>query len=936
MFFPFERLMDKELFPNKEGMDIEPVQLQFEVYVRLVLGIAYDRCRQLWEEYLSDKDRDILDRALKIDDVSVKRTVSGRVYHICVAKYSERLASWFMENGQSLEITQLLPYVGYKEEDVRPILNNLSKTILLGEYRWNLLLMIDTIQKICPDDEILDYLQLAVIPVTIYIEMRNKNGHNLTVGYKRTLKKIRKWLQEQSDPIFSKDLKNSCEVVIPVEWDNSGLVHCAIRRGKDLDKGIINEDFLQRKNLAVESVKYTDELKNTLYIRMPMKKIGKKQYFRISPFINIKESNDGFMEAQYGMLLKNTLGGEFLYRNIQVTNYLGDKEMISGEYLPEEEIVYFERRYCFSVNSAKEIMSSRMKTIGERTKLFVSRHPEFQSVINVRLPFSYYCVIDEKGKNLIEQLQQKQSGVYFIFLTGHGGLGKTHLVMNLLRTKYHASYCAKADEIRFDQVMFLSAKRNSMQISTGTIEMNLDHDIEDYKSMILLLGEHLLSEKMRICCNNSLEQLEQELIKSGKKQLIIIDDLDTMEFEEQKKVCRFFERYKNENHRVLITSRVVPAAITSLISSQTPITLHPLNKEKSFEFCRQYIKDKKLGMGEISAREMEDIHKITNGVPLNLVMVIHLKMQGYSEESLYRHSKMMMEESTRFIFQHVLEALKEDARRTFGMMSRFGRMINSQDCMRVIGYDILRLLVPSLSKDEYATAIEELAFYSIIDKEEGKNIYLRNTDFLKDADEISLNPDSQSILEYVRKDPQEWQIAIRNKQTLLERILQVAKDWDRSGDDTKQKWASSCAQIALSSGYDRYINEHNRIEWQNLKMGEESDIIDELRQQVAKLLQHNPETEKSVKLLADRYFRVLETLGRCHNRWSENKDQIGQAFTTCADIMMGIYNNVNPGVDEQMDEIEERLKKCYCDFQNSVNECVSEKCEQTLRNCGVL
>ena len=941
MFFPFEELRDKELFqeafPQKAKMDLEPIQMQFEVYVRLVLGIAYDRCRQLWEEFPADKDRDILDRALKIDDPSVKRSLSGWIYQLCVSKYSDGLASWFKENNQSSEITQLLPDDRYKEGDVKPILKNSKYTTTLGEYQWNLLLMIDTIQKICPDDETLDYLQRAVIPITIYIEMRNRNGHNLTTGHISTMKKIRKWLQEQGDPLFSKDFKNSCEVVMPVEWDNRGEVQCVIWRGKVMDKGMINADVLHRKNLAVESVKYTDEFQNTLYIRMTIKRTGKIQYFRISPFINIKENEEIFMDVHFGMLLRNTIGGEFLYRKIQVTNYEGNQNMISGEYLSEEEIIYFEQKYCFSVNSAKEIISSRMKLIGDGTKLFISRHPEFQSVIDLSRQFTYYSVIDAEGNSRIGQLQKKRSGVCFIFLIGHGGLGKTHLVLHLLRTRYHASYTVKGDEIRFNQVMFLSAKRNSMQISTGTIEMNLDHDIKDYESMISLLGEQLLTEKTKNSCKGSLKQLENELIKTGSKQLIIIDDLDTMEFEEQKKVCRFFERYKNENHRVLITSRVVPVAISSLVSNQTTVPLQPLNEERSLEFYRHYINGKKRNMEDISAQEIKKIYKITKGIPLNLVLVIHLKMQGYDEESLYSQAKITMEESTRFIFQHVLNALEEQTRRTFSMMRRLCKMSNSQNNMGVIGYDILRLLVPSLSKDEYEAAIGELEYYSIIEKADNDNIYLRYPEILNDTDEMALNLDSQSILEYVQKDPKKWQIAIGSKQTLLDWMLPVAKDWEHSGDSVKQKWAASCAQIALSPKYVEFIiSEYVRIEWKRLKMGPEIDIIDELKQQIDNLEQLNPETEKSIKLLTDRYYIVLQTLDRCHYRWPKNKDQIDHAFATCADVMMGIYKNENPDVDGQMEEIEERLKKSYCDFRNDVDQCISERCEDILRDSGVL
>ena len=57
-----------------------------------------------------------------------------------------------------------------------------------------------------------------------------------------------------------------------------------------------------------------------------------------------------------------------------------------------------------------------------------------------------------------------------------------------------------------------------MQVVIGDIEMNLDHDIEDYESMIILLSEKLLNKQTRKYCKNMLSKLEDALIK------IIIDN----------------------------------------------------------------------------------------------------------------------------------------------------------------------------------------------------------------------------------------------------------------------------------------------------------------------------------------------------------------------------------------------------------------------------
>lgn len=933
MIYPFVDLMEMEADPPSAGFDVAPVILQFETYVRFVMGVAFDRCRQLRDRLRSSDHLSLLDNVLQIHEKNSARVTSGQVQDKCLSKYRSNFITWCKRNGHT-ELINYIPEPGNQKRTANCILIKQRKTITLGEYLWNIILLIETIQKLYPEDKVLPFLERSVLAISIYVEMRNKFAHDLTEGHRKKLLALREWLQEQGDPVFAEEgSDNCCSLIGPREHENGNII-CSFLLNQTSKKGVLPYDFLHRKDLIVEYRKPSCEFEDALFLRIPRSGTGKEQYFRLSPFITVKKNMQRLKNAEYGMLLNNTLSGEYRYRNIRITSpdYNKYGALPDDPYLQtsEENIHEFDKEYCFFIPSASENISNKMKIIGDKTYLYISRHPEFNTAINQNKPFPYYPVMDDEGKKRMEQLQKSQSGISFIFLTGHGGLGKTHLVLHLLRTKYNTFYSPKNNDLRFDQIVFLSAKQTSMQVNAERIETNLDHDIEDYQSMIYLLAELLLNEQILKQCSRNLTALETELINNRKKQLIFIDDLDTLKMDEQKKICIFFNRFKSEDHRVTITSRVVPPMLSSLVAQQTTIMLHPLNQKQSLAFCRKYKSEGQLIIDRIAESEADNIHRITGGIPLNLVLLLHLMQQAYSREQLYKQAQILIKNSTNFIFEHILEALDDKTRRTLGILIRFEKTINLRNQASSIGFYTLRLLVPSLSDNEYASAIDELEYYAITAKSDDNIIYLRSDVFLELTDDITLNADSQSIIRYVEQKPEKWRLALDDLPLFLNYILNISRDWKNSGDKDERKWANNSAQIALSPQYQNYIFPHTRNEWRNLFIEPGTNIIDQLAQRVEKLQKHDPETETAISLLQDRYYRVLDTLEQCEKYWTDNRELIDRAFTLCASVLQGLYNNRNPRVDEIIGEADDRLHRCYYQFAQNVNEKVSPTCEQLL------
>lgn len=929
MIYPFVELLEAENDPPEEGFDIAPVVLQFEAYMRIVVGIAYDKCRQLREQVVGSEAQEGLDRALRIQDRPEKPFYYdySPVFKTCIDQWYPLLASWCQERGCREILECLSDMEELHRKNARSILARQPKTISLGEYWFNILRMLDALQKAVPDDEILDFLRRAVLAADIYVHIRNRAGHDLTPGQRDILKKLREWLESQGDPVFSKEgSKHSCTLIAPQKWSSQEEnVTCSALTDQSLTRAYVPKGLLMRRDLVGEQREAGRELEDTLFIRMPIQNI-QKAYFRVSPFFTAENVEKGLKKAGYGMLLNNTPGGTYRYARIRL-------EEVRSEYLSgsagSDAHTPFGSAGCFFVDSTVERTPSKLMPIGSKAHLYASRHPEFFRAMDPKKPFPYYQVLSEEDGRRIAQLQTQQSAVHLIFVTGHGGLGKTHLVLHLLRSKYNNTYAPQRMDIRFDQILFLSAKRASMQIAYGNIDANLDHDIEDYEGTIRLLAKLLLKKEELEYCADELDQLANALIGNAKRQLVIFDDLDTLDINEQVKVCQFLDRFKSENHRILITTRVVPPSVSSIISQQTIIALRPLNVERSLEFCQQYIREEGLKVQGDLVSNAKRIHQVTNGVPLNLVLLLHRMQHGYSEELLYEQIERQSEECTRFIFQHILSVLELPAKYTLGVLGRFGKLLH----LSVLSADILHLLLPSLSSDEYKRALKDLEYYALIDCSEDQRIYLRIAVNLESSDEIEISSDSLSILESVEKESVKWSHAMGDTRRLLEYLLEIAKAWNQSDDPVKKEWASNCANVVLDSQYREELSEDREIAWKDLRTRPSRSAIDELIMRVENLSSHDPGTENSVRLLLDRYNQVLNVLDNCVSYWEGHQMEIRRAFELCIEDLYDLYSN--PNVGEQavflLDQPQKRLYQCYNNFLDHAGEIgLSERCKNIL------
>ena len=105
MFYPITLLGDDEQAPNAK-FDVEPVVLQFELYVRFVMAVAYDRCRQL----LDREDRAGLRTALAAGVTPEPLPLSPRpleeeTYRACVRAWGESMKEHCPELAGCLNMT---------------------------------------------------------------------------------------------------------------------------------------------------------------------------------------------------------------------------------------------------------------------------------------------------------------------------------------------------------------------------------------------------------------------------------------------------------------------------------------------------------------------------------------------------------------------------------------------------------------------------------------------------------------------------------------------------------------------------------------------------------------------------------------------------------------------------------------------------------------
>lgn len=797
---------------------------QYEYYCRFCTALLYDLCLR-W----GDSDRQPADRR------AAYRRCLEYPYGGAAGEEEEPLAGLrdlLARLLRELKVTELEDATlqswlssyekGSGEGSVARLFCRSSKAVTDGGYLWYSVYLYRLLQEEPPLQPVLPQLRNMLFGMAAFVAMRGVDAHmRLNDGYYATLRSLRRWLRDRNDPVFG---DGACSLLIPIRKTPDGeWLCCQLRPGSLPTQCRISCEKLQRSGLPQEN----DYLHGSLYLRMdsegPLQRFCDQymqSYFRLSPLLTVRREStlqDYFMRPlTHGIFAHVLRSPNEEYRYFPIYSYDEQPGPVALDEL--------DSRHCFVFRADSRHQSRippRANVLlnpggrGEGIVINESRNPDFVNALNPDRKLVYYPVIRPEDDRKLDGLQQGHSSIHLVFLSGHGGLGKTHLALHLLRDRYMLDLpqARLEDPLPFRQVVFLSAKRERINLNADRLQQDEGMlDIRDYQSLLEQLARNLLTEGDRPAPGDSralADTLRQNLGNEAWPLLLIVDDLDTLEPQDQQAVCSFLNKVAGRYCRVLVTSRIFTQSVLNCVSNVTSITLEPLEQERSWAFLRTYLtpeglRDAQLRDGTLTP---EHVQQATFGVPLNLAILSAMIREGRGGAGLWSSTAQSVRGATAFVFRNVLTCLSEPTQTVLYTLLRFLRIVNGVPGARErnsLSVNTLRLLTPDLSREEREEALAQLDTYRVIcfgnTAREAEN---RLVTLHMPADSIEIEglrhpPFAEHLLREVQENAAEWYTALGNTAEILRLLFETMQQWYGAEDDEKRRLAARYAEFVAA------------------------------------------------------------------------------------------------------------------------------------------
>lgn len=318
------------------------------------------------------------------------------------------------------------------------------------------------------------------------------------------------------------------------------------------------------------------------------------EYIKLSPFIHLENDGD---DRYIFVSLEEKLTGKIKYSQLLRTNNNFSKE-------------WEELRNIFIVQNKHR----RISTNGTIMNVFENNYREYIDT-NVQ--------IEKDINNFL--LKDKSSVCCTIW--GHGGVGKTALIQHL------ATVLFNQQRKKFDYIIFASAKDRKYNPVTGEIEEILDN-VRSFEEVIYTISSTLFDLNMEY--EQFMEEIDTYIdliVNHNSKCLIIIDDFETFNDTEKKKLNDFIQDLNINYHKVVVTTRVKNRVIG------LEVTTSEFDEKTSKDFLIKIIEmeyPKHLKQIETTVKDTEKmslIFKATSGRPIFLHQFVHLFVQhGFREQ----------------------------------------------------------------------------------------------------------------------------------------------------------------------------------------------------------------------------------------------------------------------------------------------------------------
>ena len=260
------------------------------------------------------------------------------------------------------------------------------------------------------------------------------------------------------------------------------------------------------------------------------------------------------------------------------------------------------------------------------------------------LPYpTYYEFIGRKKE--IEDLKKDISPdirLPVVTVDGIGGVGKTALVLEVAYGLVNST----SDSKEFDAIIFTSAKPTYLTPQGPLSELKSEKTLFDiYRVIARVLEDQAILQTP--------DEYQLELVKKSlekQKTLLIVDNFDTIEEEEQKKILSFLYKQLPLTTKAIITTR-------KRIILDLSITLNSLPGEDCMRLIKQQAKERGI---KLSPQDSKKICDRCSGIPLAIIFTIGQLAQGYPLEVVLPPTTTSFKMLTYYLFEKAMSRIKKN------------------------------------------------------------------------------------------------------------------------------------------------------------------------------------------------------------------------------------------------------------------------------------
>lgn len=391
------------------------------------------------------------------------------------------------------------------------------------------------------------------------------------------------------------------------------------------------------------------------------------RYYLLSPLVGVRLRNGDADPFIFQSIPNKTLG-EFRYLSLRANvNTINWREADGDVYMEEAENVEITAfpvvdwgalwaRLTDATFNSETTEIARPDGIGTyRINILAEEqgrtYPDFVSCLRVPgIPpaFSISVHAPESLKKLRMMFYSEGCETPFLHVTGKGGVGKTHTVLNTLRTEYVANAVREkaVQLLPFDYVLFLTAKTIQYSVEgTKHIEPYPRSSFSNTRSAFHRLLCCLKGQTLADCADE--EILERQIINAigEKKVMLILDDLDSVVgvrndenepqyLADQREQTYLVNRLENIHAVVTRNGGVLRVIITTrhCLNSYHDLALKPLSDPEAVAFAECYWNKGRSVCEELPEDCQRYVKEYGEGTPGIIMRILHVYRANRDKE----------------------------------------------------------------------------------------------------------------------------------------------------------------------------------------------------------------------------------------------------------------------------------------------------------------